>query len=171
MPLIFAAPEESAEYFKTLDQFIINTLGKEAQQYYEIIIGDAEQVAKQCQRGIEKVHRNRRVKSESYAYNWLLTIPYEMQQPFDPTHDNMRNLQLHKNQATHLLAAELRRAFSGIVAGNVKANGIERVKALGPFQLCGDQELINNLNKLLLQFIQQGRMKIKGEYTPCYQIA
>jgi len=32
----------------------------------------------------------------------------------------MSNLALHKNQENHLLAANLRRAFSGIVAGNVK---------------------------------------------------
>ncbi len=40
--------------------------------------------------------------------------------PFEPTHENMANLELHKDQPIHLLAANLRRPFSGIVAGNVK---------------------------------------------------
>jgi predicted Rossmann-fold nucleotide-binding protein len=170
MPLIFAAPEESADYFKTLDKFIGNTLGTEAQKFYEIVIGDVDKVAKLSQKGIEKVHRNRRIQNESYTYNWLLKIPFEMQQPFDPTHENMSNLKLIRDQPAHILAAELRCAFSGIVAGNVKANGIERVKAHGPFKLSGDQELINHLSDLLCSFVQQGRMKIKGEYRPCYQL-
>ena len=170
MPVIFAAPEQSADYFKTLDDFIGSALGKEAQSFYQIVIGDAEKAAHYTQQGIERVHRFRRHCKESYAYNWLLDIPWEMQQPFDPTHDNMRNLKLHRNQPPHILAAELRRAFSGIVAGNVKASGLERVKALGPYQLAGDKELIQSLNQLLESFVKQGRMKIKGEYTPCYQL-
>ncbi|WP_339669972.1 nucleotide 5'-monophosphate nucleosidase PpnN [Dasania marina] len=170
MPLIFTAPQESADYFKLLDAFIADTLGEQAQSFYQIIIGDPEKVAIQCSQGIEKVHKHRRLTNESYAYNWLLTIPHEMQQPFDPSHDNMRNLKLDREQPPHLLAAELRRAFSGIVAGNVKACGIERVKAHGPFQLQGDKSLIHALNDLLSNFVKQGRMKIKGAYKPCYKL-
>ncbi|MCR8922582.1 nucleotide 5'-monophosphate nucleosidase PpnN [Dasania sp. GY-MA-18] len=170
MPLIFTAPQESAEYFSNLDNFIAQTLGKQAQRFYQIVIGDPEKVATLCQQGMEKVHKHRRQTNESYAYNWMLTIPHEMQQPFDPTHDSMRSLKLDRTQPPHLLAAELRRAFSGIVAGNVKASGIERVKALGPFQLTGDETLIQALDELLGNFIKQGRMKIKGAYKPCFKL-
>ena len=44
--------------------------------------------------------------------------------PFDPTHENMANLKLSPDQPVEVLAADLRRAFSGIVAGNVKEVGI-----------------------------------------------
>ncbi len=170
IPIIFSASEESAEYFQSLDKFIQFTLGEDATKYYEIIIDHPDIVAQRVQQGVEKVHRHRRNHSESYAYNWQLTIPTEFQQPFDPSHKNMKQLNLHRNQPDYQLAAELRRAFSGIVAGNVKANGIERIKKHGPYLLKGDPELIEALDKLLVSFVEQGRMKLNGEYKPCYKL-
>ena len=169
IPVIFAASKTSADYFKSLDQFIRLTLGDKAAQYYEIIIDQPDLVAQKMQRGIEKVHHHRRRYSESYAYNWQLVIPDNFQKPFDPTHDNMAQLKLHRDQASFELAAELRRAFSGIVAGNVKADGIEKIKQHGPYQLYGEKDLIEALESLLISFVDQGRMKLKGNYTPCYE--
>ncbi|MFT5420591.1 MAG: putative Rossmann-fold nucleotide-binding protein [Candidatus Endobugula sp.] len=168
-PLIFAASEKSAGYFESLDKFIRFTLGDEAAQYYEIIIDKPHSVAQRVEQGIENVHRYRRKHSESYAYNWSLVIPEELQQPFEPSHENMLELKLHRQQSTSQLAAELRCAFSGIVAGNVKADGIERIQKHGPYLLKGDAELIAALDKLLLSFVEQGRMKLSGDYKPCYQ--
>lgn len=171
IPIIFAAAESSASYFDSLDRFIRFTLGDSATQYYEIIIDQPDRVAQKIQQGIEKVHHHRRKYSESYAYNWKLTIPDSFQQPFHPSHENMQQLKLHREQADYDLAAELRRAFSGIVAGNVKADGIEQIKQHGPYQLKGDKELMEALDRLLLSFVQQGRMKLKGNYEPCYEIS
>ncbi len=99
-----------------------------------------------------------------------MTIHSALQQPFEPTHENMLALKLYRDQENFELAAELRRAFSGIVAGNVKPDGIKRIKQHGPYQLKGDAELINALENLLLSFVEQGRMKLKGEYKPCYEL-
>ena len=170
IPVIFAASTSSAGYFKSLDQFIRYSLGDEAAKYYDIIIDQPETVAQKIQAGIEKVHHHRRKHSESYAYNWQLVIPPAFQQPFDPTHANMKKLQLNRNQSSFALAAELRCAFSGIVAGNVKADGIEQIKQHGPYQLMGDKELMQALDSLLVSFVEQGRMKLKGEYKPCYEL-
>jgi predicted Rossmann-fold nucleotide-binding protein len=170
MPIIFTANKKSEGYFKSLDQFIRFSLGDEATQYYEIIIDNPQLVAQKLKIGTDKVHRYRRKHSESYAYNWQLTIPTAFQQPFVPSHENMLALKLHRKQETHELAAELRRAFSGIVAGNVKPDGISRIKQYGPYQLKGDAELIKALERLLLSFVEQGRMKLKGEYKPCYEL-
>ena len=170
MPLIFAAPEESASYFQELDRFIINTLGEEATQHYKIVIGQPDRVAELAQQGVETVHRYRRKHQESYAYNWRLTIPLDFQTPFIPTHDNMSQLNLSSQLPKHQLAAELRRAFSGIVAGNVKAESVEAVQEHGPFELSGDSELMQQMDHLLSQFVDQGRMKLQGEYNPCYQL-
>jgi hypothetical protein len=83
----------------------------------------------------------------------------------------MRNLELHKNQERHLLAAALRRAFSGIVAGNVKDAGIRAVEAHGHFELRADKDLAGPLDSLLRSFVAQHRMKLPGKtYVPCYQI-
>lgn len=169
-PLIFAASATSADYFSSLDAFIRFTLGDEAARYYDIIIDDPVLVGQRMSEGVESVHRHRRKHSESYAYNWSLVVPEAFQTPFIPSHENMLNLALHRDQASHTLAAELRCAFSGIVAGNVKAEGIERIRSHGPYQLKGDAEMVSALETLLVSFVEQGRMKLKGEYKPCYTL-
>jgi hypothetical protein len=83
----------------------------------------------------------------------------------------MRGLELHKNQERHLLAANLRRAFSGIVAGNVKVDGIREIEEHGLFEIRGDPKIMERLDTLLASFVRQTRMKLAGEeYTPCYRI-
>jgi hypothetical protein len=82
----------------------------------------------------------------------------------------MAALELHKDQEPHLLAANLRRAFSGIVAGNVKDEGIRAIEEHGLFEIRGDKQIMERLDKLLTSFVAQTRMKLEGEYTPCYRI-
>jgi hypothetical protein len=65
----------------------------------------------------------------------------------------------------------LRRALSGIVAGNVKEPGVRAIEEFGPFELCGEPELMDPLDQLLDSFVQQRRMKLDyQEYTPCYRL-
>lgn len=170
-PLIFTAPETSKDYFKQIDHFIAETLGEAAQQRYEIIIGDSERVAHKMKKHVKKVKDFRRENSDAYYFNWLLKVDPEFQKPFDPTHENMKNLELHKNQEPHKLAADLRRAFSGIVAGNVKDEGIRSIEKHGLFELQGDPEIMKHMDALLKSFVEQQRMKLPGtEYVPCYKI-
>ena len=83
----------------------------------------------------------------------------------------MRNLNLHKNQETHLLAANLRRAFSGIVAGNVKDEGIRAIEKYGHFEIQGEAAIMGPMDELLASFVAQSRMKLPGKvYVPCYRI-
>ena len=170
-PLIFAASEDSKDYFATIDDFIHQTLGTEAQAHYDIIIGDPARVAKKIAHDAEKVFKHRGMHKDAYYFNWQLHIEYEFQKPFDPTHENMAKLKLQKNQPPHLLAAHLRRAFSGIVAGNVKEQGLKAIAEQGPFQIQGDLEIMGPLDKLLRTFVAQNRMKIGGNtYKPCYSV-
>jgi hypothetical protein len=84
----------------------------------------------------------------------------------------MKKLGLYATQNKHHLAANLRRAFSGIVAGNVKDNGIRAIEEHGPFELNGEREILHPLDALLASFVEQGRMKLPGSrYTPCYRLA
>ena len=169
--LIFTAPAGNEDYFASLDEFIRLTLGPEAARFYQIIIADPERVARETKRGLERVHQYRRKTQESYCFNWQLYIDPLLQQPFVPTHENMAALDLNVDQPPHILAAQLRRAFSGIVAGNVKEFGIQQVAEHGLYQLHGSAELLAKMDELLLKFIQQGRMKLgDGEYKPCYEI-
>ncbi|BBB60337.1 hypothetical protein UNDKW_2064 [Undibacterium sp. KW1] len=170
-PLIFTGPESAADYFRQIDQFIAATLGPEAQQNYKIIVNDPARVAQEVQAGIKEVREFRKAKGDAYYFNWLLKIDAEFQKPFEPTHENMRNLALHKNQDTHLLAANLRRAFSGVVAGNVKNQGIRAIEKHGHFEIRGDSEIMASMDTLLASFVAQNRMKLPGKaYTPCYRV-
>ncbi len=170
-PLILTGPKSSEDYFKGIHQFIGDTLGAAAQQRYKIIVDDPNQVAREVAAGIERVRQYRRDASDAYYFNWLLHIEHEFQKPFQPTHENMRNLELHKNQDVHLLAANLRRVFSGIVAGNVKDEGIRAIEQHGHFELRGDASIMEPMDSLLSSFVAQHRMKLPGKkYTPCYKI-
>ena len=170
-PLIFTGPESAKDYFQQIDQFIGDTLGVEARQRYQIIVNDPTLVAQEVQAGIKKVREFRKTKGDAYYFNWLLKIDTEFQKPFDPTHENMRNLALHKNQEPHLLAANLRRAFSGVVAGNVKDQGIRAIEKHGHFEICGDTALMEAMDALLTSFVAHNRMKLPGKaYTPCYRV-
>jgi hypothetical protein len=84
----------------------------------------------------------------------------------------MRALALHRNQPPHVLAVNLRRSFSGIVAGNVREAGIARVERYGPFELRGDPRIIGALGQLLEDFVAARRMRLSdpSAYVPCYRI-
>ena len=118
---------------------------------------------------MERVHRFRRTNQLAYYFDWQTHIDWRLQEPFEPSHDNMARLNLHPEQPTEQLAAELRRAFSGIVAGNVKAYGIEQIERHGPYRLNGDPAIMAEMERLLRQFARQKRMKLSGKYQPCYE--
>ena len=170
-PLILTGPESAEEFFIGINQFIADTLGIEAQQRYKVIINDPARVAREMSAGMTEVRDYRRDNNDAYYFNWLLNIEPDFQRPFEPTHENMRNLELHKNQPRHTLAANLRRAFSGIVAGNVKDEGIRAVEEHGLFEIKGDASIMEPVDILLASFVEQHRMKLPGtKYEPCYRI-
>lgn len=171
LPLILTGPKESADYFRVLDEFIVNTLGEQTRRYYTIIIDDAAEVARVMKKAMPYVKENRRESGDAYSFNWSIRISPDLQKPFEPTHENMANLKLYPSQPPEQLAASLRRAFSGIVAGNVKDVGIQAIKKFGPYKLHGDPHMMQQMDELLEGFVQQQRMKLPGSaYVPCYEI-
>lgn len=171
LPIILTGPEESADYFRVLDEFIVGTLGRQARRYYSIIINDAAEVARQMKKAMPLVKESRRHTGDAYSFNWSLRIAPDLQLPFEPTHENMADLNLHPNQPAEELAAALRRAFSGIVAGNVKEVGIQAIEQRGPYKIHGDPQMMKSMDTLLQGFVAQQRMKLPGSaYIPCYEI-
>jgi predicted Rossmann-fold nucleotide-binding protein len=170
-PLILTGPKSAEGYFRQINQFIVDTLGLEAQQRYKIIIDDPTQVAREIKHGMDEVRAFREKLDDAFYFNWSLTIDEEFQQPFIPTHENMKKLELKKDQPVHELAANLRRVFSGVVAGNVKEEGIRSIEEHGLFELHGDREIMEPMDELLAEFVEQQRMKLPGTtYVPCYKI-
>jgi hypothetical protein len=53
------------------------------------------------------------------------------------------------------LAANLRRAFSGIVSGNIREEGIRAIEQYGPFEIRGDRTILAQLDGLLRAFVEQ----------------
>ncbi|MCX8712686.1 LOG family protein [Gilliamella sp. wkB292] len=172
LPLILTGPKECEDYFAAIDSFIRNTLGDEATKLYQIVIDSPEQVARIMKEGVKQVKASRLATGDAYGFNWLLKIDESLQHPFEPIHENMASLNLHKDQPVELLAADLRRAFSGIVAGNVKEFGMKQIAEHGPYKLQGDKEIMTQLDNLLRSFVKQDRMKLPGgtAYKPCYEI-
>ncbi len=171
LPLILTGPKESADYFRVLDEFIVHTLGEDARRHYRIIIDDAAEVARLMKKAMPLVKENRRDTGDAYSFNWSIRIAPDLQMPFEPSHENMANLKLYPDQPVEVLAADLRRAFSGIVAGNVKEVGIRAIEEFGPYKIHGDREMMRRMDDLLQGFVAQHRMKLPGTaYIPCYEI-
>lgn len=169
--VIFTGPQSAQSYFAQIDEFLVAALGAQIRQYYEIIIDDPVEVARRMKLSMQEVRLLRMENNDAFYFNWRLHIEEDFQLPFHPTHTSMAQLELNRNLPTHLLAANLRRAFSGIVAGNVKEQGIRLVQEQGPFILHGDTHLLSLLDKLLETFVAQGRMKLAAKkYNPCYQL-
>ena len=171
LPVVLTGPESSRSYFEQIRRFIEAALGASALERLQFQIGDPAGVARLMVGEVARVRTRRRASNDSYAFNWLLKVPEDFQRPFEVTHESMRSLQLHRDQPRHALLANLRRAFSGIVAGNVKEQGISAIEAHGPFEITGDPALTGLLDDLLQGFVAQGRMKLPGStYTPCYRV-
>ena len=171
-PVILTGPASSEAYLRQVHAFIGATLGEEAQNRYQVIINDPAQVARTMTEGLKAVTEFRRERNDAFHFNWLLKIEETFQRPFDPTHQNMASLELSRDLPPHELAANLRRAFSGIVAGNVKARGIRRIEENGPYEIRGESAIMEPLDELLKSFVEQDRMKLPGgvPYEPCYRV-
>ena len=170
VPIVMTGPESSAEYFAQIDEFIGATLGPDAQRFYRIEIGDPTRVAQIVANEISTVKSVRQFEQDAFYFNWRLRIDPSFQQPFVATHESMSKLNLGKKQKAHELASNLRRAFSGMVTGNIKAHGIRAIEEHGPFEINGDKDIMSRLDLLLSAFVQQQRMRLPGTtYQPCYK--
>ncbi len=171
LPMVLVGPESSREYFEVLERFLVDCLGDGVKDHYRLILGAPEEVGRFVRQATNGVHEKRRAAQQAYYFNWELEINYDLQQPFVPTHGNMAALNLDRELPEYQLASALRCAFSGVVAGNVKAFGIEQVQRHGPYKLSGDRRVLDSMDRLLRHCVQTGRMKLDGRnYAPCYQL-
>ena len=170
IPVILTGPESSKALIDNYMCFITDNLGREVAARINIIIDDAAAVAERIQRGREDVKNYRLQTDDAYYFNWTLHIPSALQSTFEPTHESMSALQLDEDQKPEELASELRCLFSGIVAGNCKPNTRQLIDEHGPFKIQATPRLVNAIDSLLQRLIREKRMKIDGEYKPCYKI-
>jgi predicted Rossmann-fold nucleotide-binding protein len=171
LPMILTGPESSRAYLEQIDAFIGDTLGHAARQRYQIIIGDPAAVGAWVAGNVRRVRDFRHGNSDAYYYNWRLRIDNVFQKPFIATHESMANLEISRDLPAQELAANLRRAFSGIVSGNIREDGIRAIEEHGPFEIRGDRNIMTRLDGLLRAFVEQNRMKLPGRrYEPCFRV-
>ena len=171
MPMIMTGPASAEPYFRQIDAFVAATLGKDAQRRYKIIIDDSREVARAMRAGLEDVQAFRTQHGDAYYFNWRLAIDEEFQRPFPSTHAAMSELEISESLPKHVLAANLRRAFSGIVSGNVREDTASQIEKDGPFEITASAKIMSLLDDLLQAFVEQKRMKISGDdYAPCYRV-
>ncbi|HEX7130313.1 MAG TPA: nucleotide 5'-monophosphate nucleosidase PpnN [Rhodanobacteraceae bacterium] len=170
-PLVFTGPRVAASYFEQIDRFLRLALGDAVAERYQIVIDDPTAVARAMVKGVDKVRNYRLDTKDAFFFNWAMNVPYEFQVPFRPTHEAMAEQHINRDLPRHELAAGLRRVFSGIVAGNVKEEGMRAIEQRGPFEIDGDPEIMRALDALLQDFVRQQRMKLPGAaYVPCYRV-
>ncbi|MCR9276778.1 MAG: nucleotide 5'-monophosphate nucleosidase PpnN [Pseudomonadaceae bacterium] len=171
LPVVFSGPQSAAPYFEQLDKLITLVFGESARERYRIITDDPAGVARYLNKSIRKLRSHRRESGDAFYYNWLLHMPEEHQHPFEVSHESVSKLRLTRDLSPADLAVNLRRVFSAIVTGNVKANGVAMIKEHGPFEISGDPEIIEAVDAMLMSFVEQGRMKLPGsDYEPCFRV-
>jgi predicted Rossmann-fold nucleotide-binding protein len=172
LPMIMTGPASAEPYFRQIDEFIGATLGEQAQQRYSILIDEPREVARRMRDGLEAVQDFRTQHGDAYYFNWRLAIEEQFQQPFVSTHRAMSELDIDESLPPHMLAANLRRVFSGIVSGNVREDTAALIEKEGPFEIRGSKRVMGLLDQLLSAFVEQKRMKISaGDYSPCYRVS
>jgi len=173
-PIILTGPESSRGYFEAIDTFIMKTVGRDAirepEPLYEIIIGDPERVAQRMMAAIGRTENCRSEHDDPKLWYRSLYLPEEVQQPFNPTHENVAKLEINRDQSPYALCAQLRKLFSAVVYGNVTDEGVKSIRENGPYELRGDPAMMQEVSTLLERFVAERRMKIEGEYKPCYKV-
>ena len=170
LPVVLTGPESSRSIVDAYVTFLETALGQGITSRIDVIIGDASYVAETMQAGRDEVKKYRLETNDAYCFNWSLVIPDLLSTSFAPTHESMSELNLSLSQSSQKLASELRRLFSGIVAGNVKPETRQLVNESGPFKVHATPEIGGAIELLLKRLISENRMKIDGVYTPCYRI-
>ncbi len=170
--MVLTGPRESAAYFEHVRRFIVGTLGEEALRRFTIIIDDPAEVGRHMVRGMEAVRDFRKQRNDSYNFNCCCSPSSRNFNARSKSRTSRcARWRWRRDQPAHELAANLRRAFSGIVTGNVKEYGIKAIERAGPYELAGDPAIMALLDELLAAFVAQRRMKLPGsEYRPVYRL-
>ena len=167
-PIILTGPKESEPYWIRVDRFIKKMFGSPASSRYQIIIDDAEKVAREINKGLLEVKFFRDSVQDSYYFNTRLHIPWLFQEHFLATHETVEQIELKDNMEPSLLAGMLRRVFSTIVSGNVRPEGIKAIAEKGPYKIHGRRVILDELQELIADMAAHKRMKLKPDRMPLY---
>ena len=169
MPVVFTGPASAAGYFARIDEFVganARTRGTgPLPDHRRRSRGRGPRHRRRCRRGARLSPRDRRLVS-------LQLEPVDTARYAAPLRGQPRvgrAFAVGLAQPVHVRAANLRRIFSAIVAGNVKDRVSARSRSTGRFaswRSAADAAA----GCAARPFIAQRRMKLSGEYKPVYRI-
>ena len=135
LKVVLTGPKYTADYFVQIQHFIEATLGKKAADLLHVIVDDPAEVARYMVgdhgAGARFPPQQQRFVQLQLAAEDSAGVPASLR---GDARIHARAA-LYHDQPAHELAADLRRAFSGIVTGNVKENGVRAIEKLGPYEL------------------------------------
>ena len=169
LPVVLTGPRASAAYFEHIARFIAGTLGKQAAQrltrHHRRSAGSGAPHGARHGAGARVPPPAQRLLQFQLAAVDPARVPAALR---GHARVDARAASCNRGQPVHELAANLRRAFSGIVTGNVKEYGIQAIERYGPYEISGDPSIMGLLDELLAAFVAQKRMKLPGSiYRPC----
>ena len=173
LPVVLTGPRASAGYFEQIARFIEGTLGAagahpaEGHHRRPGRLSRATWSARSSRCASSAARQN-----DSYNFNWLLRVPYELQLPFEVTHASMRALELHRaaagaspgrQSAARVLRHRHRQRQGARRRGHRACMVRTSSRAI--------REIMRLLDELLTAFVAQRRMKLPGSaYRPCYRL-
>src|SRR5258705_3622135 len=140
LPVVLTGPRESAIWFEQLSEFIEGTLGGAALARLTFILDDPAAVARHMVRSFSEVREFRRTRNDSYNFNWLLQVPPPLQQPFTPTHEAMRALNLTRAGPPTNRPPTLPPPFPGSARATARSQASRALRGPDPMELAGRRE-------------------------------
>jgi hypothetical protein len=126
-PLVFTGPPGAATYFEQIDRFIHLALGDAARNRYRIVVDNPVEVAQIMASGMEEVRKYPSAPStpsiSTGCCDRVLPDPVSLARQHAPPWICSADL-----PGVTRWPANLRRMFSGIVAGNVKPEGVRAIR-------------------------------------------
>ena len=174
LPIIITAPKESKDWVEAIDECLVSIFGEEVRQYYTIVIDSPDQVFNEVFEqafSVNKMKESRARANDNMQYNSRLHLPAEVQDVFKPDHEKMSQLSLTRDQDQYRLAAHLRMLYKGIVYGTIVGDGIQSIQEGGKYQIQGERQVIDAVERMLDKFVAQNRMKERGFTEPCWELA
>lgn len=182
-PLYFSQPVQSGNYFNHIIEFLEVAFQKDFLKeglfrYYESNAEDKSDPNFDPKRVALDLQSEMRENTDYYLrqgkgdpafmlFNWDLYFPEQLQMPLKINREFVESLTFSNALPIEELFFSLRSLSSAIVETNVRDR--EYLSKYGPFQLKGDPEMLNAMDKLFERFAAEGRMGGR-EYLCPYEI-
>ena len=168
LPVVFTGPARGADYFRQIDASSAPRSARSAAALLDRHRRPGPGRARDAAR-LDAVRHSRRRASDAYNYNWLLRIPRSSSSRSRSPTKPWRSSKLTMDQP----ARAGREPAARVLRHRRRQRQGTRhppIEEIGPVRNARAPEIAGPLDELLRAFVAQRRMKLAGEYRPCYRI-